>query len=162
MLVRRVDPKWFLAALVVSTFLGWFQFSTSVGRVNLRLTDLPYLVLVGSLLFVSGRTGAQRADVGQRSLAVLLLVFGLSLIPVLVVDPQGFFSPFVSWSRLVETFSIVWLLPYVVKRPSDARFVMGTVVAACAIELGRALIGALASGQLSGIWGVTDYRGERA
>ena len=54
-LVRRVEPKWFLAALVVTTFLGWAQFSTSVGRVNLRLTDLPYLVLLGSLLFVSGR-----------------------------------------------------------------------------------------------------------
>jgi O-antigen ligase len=149
-LVRRLDPKWLLAALVVSTFLGWFQFSTSVGRVNLRLTDLPYLVLVGSVLFVSGRTSAQRADVGQRPLAVLLIVFGLSLIPVLVVDPGGFFSPFVSWARLVETFSIVWLMPYVVKRPSDARFVMGMVAAACAIELGRALIGAMAGGQLSG------------
>ncbi len=148
-LVRRMDPKWLLAALVVSTFLGWFQFSTSVGRINLRLTDLPYLMLVGSLLFVSGRTSAQRADVGQRPLAVLLLVFGLSLIPVLVVDPNGFFSPFVSWARVVETFSIVWLMPYVVKRPSDARFVMGTVAAACAIELGRAVVGAMASGQLS-------------
>jgi O-antigen ligase len=148
-LVRRMDPKWILAALVVSTFLGWYQYSASVGRVNLRLTDLPYVVLVGSLLFVSGRTSAQRADVGQRPFAVLLLVFGLSLIPVLVVDPNGFFSPFVSWARAVETFSIVWLMPYVVKRPSDARFVMGTVAAACAIELGRAVIGAVASGQLS-------------
>ena len=129
-LVRRVDPKWFLAAFVLSTFLGWFQFSTSVGRVNVRLTDLPYLMLVGSLLFVSGRTSAQRADVGQRALAVLLLVFGLSLIPLLVVDAHGFFSPFVSWAAPVETFSIVWLMPYVVKRPSDARFVMGTVAAA--------------------------------
>ena len=144
-----MDPKWLLAALVVSTFLGWFQFSTSVGRINLRLTDLPYLVLVGSLLFVSGRTRAQRADVGQRPLAVLLLVFGLSLIPVLVVDAHGFFSPFISWARVVETFSIVWLMPYVVKRPSDARFVMGTVAAACTIELGRALIGAITHGQLS-------------
>jgi O-antigen ligase len=149
-LVRRVEPKWFLAALVVTTFLGWGQFSSSVGRVNLRLTDLPYLVLLGSLLFVSGRTSAQRADVGQRSLAVLLLVFGLSLIPVLVIDPNGFFSPFVSWARLVETFSIVWLMPYVIKRPSDARFVMGMVAGACAIELGRALIFAVAGGQLSG------------
>ena len=61
--------------------------------------------LVGSLLFVSGRSSAQRANVGQRSLAVLLLVFGLSLIPVLVIDPNGFFSPFVSWARLVETFT---------------------------------------------------------
>ncbi len=148
-LVRRMEPKWFLAALVISTFLGWFQFSTSVGRVNLRLTDLPYVALVGSLLFVSDRTSARRTDVGQRPLAVLLLVFGLSLIPVLVIDAHGFFSPFVSWLRLVETFSIVWLMPYVIKRPSDARFVMGTVAAACAIELGRALIGAMANGQLS-------------
>ena len=148
-LVRRMDPKWLFAALVVSTFLGWFQFSTSVGRINLRLTDLPYLMLVASLLFLSGRTRAQRADIGQRPLAVLLLVFGLSLIPVLVVDSTGFFSPFVSWSRVVETFSIVWLMPYVFKRPSDARFIMGTVAAACAIELGRSVVGAMTSGQLS-------------
>ncbi len=134
---------------VVSTFLGWFQFSTTVGRINLRLTDLPYLVLVGSVLFVGGRISAQRVDVGQRPVALLLLVLGLSLIPVLVVDPHGFFSPFVSWARLMETFSIIWLMPYVVKRPSDARFIMGTVVAACAVELGRALIGAFESGQLS-------------
>jgi O-antigen ligase len=147
-LVDRVDPKWLLAALVVSTFLGWFQFSTSVGRINLRLTDLPYLVLIGSLLFVNGRTKAQRTDAGQRPLAVLLLVFGLSLIPILVIDPHGFFSPFISWARVVETFSIIWLMPYVIKRPSDARFVMGTVAAACAIELGRALIGAITHGQV--------------
>ena len=148
-LIRRVEPKWLLAALVVSTFLGWFQFSTTVGRVNLRLTDLPYLVLVGSVLFVGGRISAERVDVGQRPVALLLLVLGLSLIPVLVVDPHGFFSPFVSWARLMETFSIIWLMPYVVKRPSDARFIMGTVVAACAVELGRVLIGAFESGQLS-------------
>ena len=45
-LVGRVDPKWLLAALVVSTFLGWFQFSSSLGRINLRLTDVPYLSLI--------------------------------------------------------------------------------------------------------------------
>jgi hypothetical protein len=149
-LVRRVDPKWFLAALVFSTCLGWWQVSTSAGRVNVRLTDLPYVLLLGSLLFVSGRAIAQRVDVGQRLLAALLLVFGLSLIPFLVLHPQEFFSPFVSWLRLVETFSVVWLLPYVVKRPSDARFVMGVVAGACATELGKALVDAVVSGQLSG------------
>jgi hypothetical protein len=149
-LVRRVGARWCLAALVLSTFLGWSQFSSSVGRVNLRLTDLPYLALLGSLFMVRGHTSARRAEVGQRPLAILLLVFGVSLIPVLVVDPHGFFSPFVSWARLAETLSIVWLMPYVIKRPSDARFLMGTVAGACAIELGRALTGALASGQLSG------------
>ena len=77
-------------------------------------------------------------------------MFGFSLIPVLVIDSSGFFSPLVSWLRLVETFSIVWLMPYVIKRPSDVRFVMGMVAGACAIELGRALIDAEANGQLSG------------
>ena len=74
-------------------FLGWFQFSTSVGASTLRLTDLPYLALVGSLLFVSVRSSAQRANVGQRPLALLLLVFGLSLIPVLVIDVDRFSVP---------------------------------------------------------------------
>jgi hypothetical protein len=149
-LVRRVDPKWFLAALMFSMFFGWWQISSSVGGVNLRVTDIPFLLLVGSLLFMSGRTIAQRADVGQRLLATLLLVFGLSLIPVFVLESNEFFSSFVSWARLVETFSIIWLMPYVVKRPSDARFVMGVVAGACATELGRALIDAAVKGQLSG------------
>jgi len=148
-LMRWAGPKWCLAALVLSTFLGLSVFSVSVGRVHLRTFDLLYVALVGSLLFVSGRTSARRADVGQRPLAILLFVFGFSLIPLLVVDSSGFFGPFVSWLRLVETFSIVWLMPYVVKRPSDARFVMGTVAGACAIELGRALNDLIASGQLS-------------
>ena len=149
-LVRRIDPKWLLAALVLSTFLGWSQFSSSLGRVNLRLTDVPYVALIASLLLVGSRIKVQRRDIGQRSLAILLLVFGFSLIPVLVIDSSGFFSPLVSWLRLVETFSIVWLMPYVIKRPSDVRFVMGMVAGACAIELGRALIDAEANGQLSG------------
>lgn len=147
-LARRVDPKWFLAAYVLSMFLGWWQMSVSVGPVNVRPTDLPYVLLVGSLLLVSGRTIALRVDMGQRLFAVLLLVFGLSLIPLLFNSGE-FLNPFVSWLRLVETFSLIWVMPYVLKRPSDARFVMGVVAGACATELVRALIDAAVSGQLT-------------
>src|SRR6185437_12179108 len=148
-LIRRVDPKWFFAAFVLSTFLGWSRISSSFGRVNLRLIDVPFVLLVASLLLASNRTSVQRADIGQRLLTVLLFVFLLSLLPLLVLDPNGFFSPFVSWLRVIETFSLVWLMPHMFKRRSDARFIMGTVVGACTIELGRALMGAIASGQLS-------------
>ena len=113
---------------------------------------MPYVALIASLLLVGSRIRVQRRDIGQRSLAIVLL-FRLVADPVLVIDSSGFFSPLVSWLRLVETFSIVWLMPYVITCPSDVRFVMGMVAGACAIELGRALIDAVASGQLS-----TEYK----
>ena len=49
------------------------------------------------------------------------------------------FSPFVSWLRLVQTFSLAWLVPYVVRRASDRRFLLGAITWSCAAELTRAL-----------------------
>jgi len=77
-----------------------------------------------------------------------LVVLGLSLIPVLFSQSHEFVDPFVSWLRLVQTASGAW--PYLVERQSDRSFVVGTVAAACAIELVRAVIVAAALHRLSG------------
>jgi O-antigen ligase len=149
-LIRWAGPRWCLAALVITTVFGWSSASTSAGGVNLRATDIPYLAVLGWAFVIRGRLGVRRIDIGQRTLAVFLAVLGISLLPILASSPHGFFDAFVSWARLVETFSIVWLVPYCVGRPSDRRFLIGVVVAACSLELGWAILHAATSGGLSG------------
>jgi len=137
-LVRWAGPRWCAAALIGMTVLGWYMLDVSAGRVNLRLTDIPYVALVAWIVVLRPK-GSSRRDVGQRQLAVFLGALGLSLLPLLVLHPHDFFSPFVSWLRLVQTFSVAWLVPYVIRRTSDRRFLLGVVVWSCAAELGRAL-----------------------
>jgi O-antigen ligase len=149
-LVRWAGPRWCLAALVVTTVFGLSSTSTSAGRVNLRLTDIPYLALLGWVVVIRARRGVRRVNIGQRTLAVFVAVLGISLLPILATSPHNFFDGFVSWARLAETFSIVWLVPYSVDRPSDRRFVIGVVVAACSAELAWAILHAAISGGLSG------------
>jgi O-antigen ligase len=149
-LVRWAGPRWCLAALVVTTVLGWSSTSTSAGRVNLRLTDIPYLALLGWVVVIRAHRGVRRVNIGQRTLAVFVAVLGISLLPILATSPHSFFDDLVSWARLAETLSIVWLVPYSVDRPSDRRFLIGVVVAACSVELGWAILHAAISGGLSG------------
>src|SRR6185312_4145990 len=83
-LVRWAGPRWCLAALVVTTVLGWSSTSTSAGRVNLRLTDIPYLALLGWVVVIRARRGGlRRVNIGQRTLAVFVAVLGISLLPIL-------------------------------------------------------------------------------
>src|SRR6185312_5659273 len=106
-LVRWAGPRWCLAALVVTTVFGLSSTSTSAGRVNLRLTDIPYLALLGWVVVIRARSGVRRVNIGQRTLAVFLGVLGISLLPILASSPHTFFDGFVSWARLAETVSIV-------------------------------------------------------
>jgi O-antigen ligase len=146
LLARRAGPRWCFAAFVIATALGSSKVSVAAGRINLRLTDAFYLALVGWAIVMLGRRQAARNDIGQRALAILLGVFGFSLVPILVAQPHDFFNPFVSWLRFVQTVSLVWLMPYLFDRDTDRQFVMGTVAGACGIELTRALIMAAAQG----------------
>lgn len=144
----RWGPRWCLAVLVVSTCLGLYQASASAGRVNLRLTDVPYVALVWWVLVVRTNRGPRRADMGQRWLAVFLGLCGVSLLPLLVSAPHDLLGALVSWARLVQTFSLVWLVPYAVDRPADRRFLMGTVAAGCTLELAWAIFQVWVHGHL--------------
>jgi hypothetical protein len=87
------------------TVLAWYTLSVSAGRVNLRLTDIPYVTLVAWILTLRPK-GSARTDIGQRQLSFPRGP-GVSLLPLLVLYSHDFFSPFVSWLRLVQTFSVV-------------------------------------------------------
>lgn len=149
--VARVGPKWCFAVLLVATDLGFWASGSSVstGRVHLRATDIPYVVLAIWVLVVRLRRGKVRTDIGQLPLAILLGIFGLSLLPLLVTERSAFFSPFVSWARFVQTMSLVWLMPYVFSKASDRRFLIRAVLAACTGSLVWALLSAVQHGSLS-------------
>jgi hypothetical protein len=52
----------------------------------------------------------------------------------------------VAWLRVVQTFSLVWLLPYGIRRVKDAEYVLGVVEFAAAAEIIRAVFDAVTSG----------------
>jgi hypothetical protein len=145
---HRLGPRWCLAALVATTTIGWYTVSKSVGRVNLRLTDIPLVALFVWAVVLRTRQGPRRVNVGQAALAALLGVFLVSLLPVLATTPHDFPSNFVSWARLAATFGLVWLVPYAVDRPGDRRFIMMVVVVSCSADLAWAIFQAVIHGQL--------------
>jgi hypothetical protein len=148
-LAHRLGPRWCLAGLVATTTVGWYTVSKSVGRVNLRLTDIPFAALLVWAVVIRTRQGPRRVDIGQAALAALLGVFLVSLLPVLATTPHEFSSNFVSWARLAMTFGVVWLVPYAVDRPDDRRFIMKVVVVACSVDLAWAIFQAAIHGHLS-------------
>jgi hypothetical protein len=147
-LAHRLGPRWCLAGLVATTTIGWYTVSKSVGRVNLRLTDIPLVALIVWAVVIRTRQGPRRVDIGQAALAALLGVFLVSLLPVLATTPHEFPGNFVSWARLAATFGLVWLVPYAVDRPDDRRFIMKVVVVSCSVDLAWAILQAGIHGHL--------------
>ena len=115
-------------------FSRWFQFSTSLGSINLRLTDLP--TSAGrSVLFVIGRTQCQDGRCGQRHCRAPPGVRSCT-VPVLVVGVHGLFSPFVNWAPLFRP-SVSFRSCLMWSSVHRFALVMGTVAAACTIESAR-------------------------
>jgi len=137
-----------LAAFVVADVLGLYSNSlVAAGPAQVRFIDVFWVALVVWMLVIRQRDGAQPGrNVGQPVLAFWLIALGLSLFPVVVRAP-GLISDYgVSWVRLVQTFSLVWLVPYSVRRLKDAEYVIGVVVLAATAEIVRAIVNALLTG----------------
>jgi O-antigen ligase len=147
-LAHRFGPRWCLAGVVATTIIGWYTVSRSVGRVNLRVTDIPLVALIVWAVVIRVRQGPRRVEIGQAALAALMGVFLVSLLPVLATNPHEFASNFVSWARLAATFGLVWLVPYAVDRPADRRFIMKVVVVSCSVDLAWAILQAGIHGHL--------------
>jgi O-antigen ligase len=144
--------RWALFGMLLATFTGLNLASAAVGPLSLRPADFFYVALV---LWAVARPSRRRpADIGQVPIALLLLVLGVSLIPVAAESFGLFTSPFVSWLRLVQTLSLVWVLPKVLDDESDRQFAANAVMVAAALEVGRALLqafpGGLSGDRLSG------------
>jgi O-antigen ligase len=144
-------PEWCIAALVGMAVLGLYRYSVPLGYADLRVTDAGYLlVLLGVLVAQRRRPAPPASDVGQSHLVLLLVVFGLSLVPVLVGGEGNSTTPVISWLRFVATVSLVWLVPMGIRTLEQRRFVLSAVVVLISLELARALFVAALQGGLGG------------
>ena len=117
-----------LALLIIVDVLGFYLDSVNVGPVALRTIDLFWFGLVLWVIVIraaDGRASVRR--IGQPQLAWWLIALGISLFPIAVQSLGDATDPLVAWLRLVQTFSLVWLVPYAVRDHDDNEWVLGAV-----------------------------------
>ncbi len=129
-----------LALLILVDVLGFYLDSVNVGPVALRTIDLFWFGLVLWVIVIraaDGRASVRR--IGQPQLAWWLIALGISLFPIAVQALGDATDPLVAWLRLVQTFSLVWLVPYAVHDHDDNEWVLGAVELALFAEIARAV-----------------------
>jgi O-antigen ligase len=145
--VVRQGPRWCLAGLLVSAITGLYKNSWAVGQVDLRISDLFYVALVVWVLVLRLERGPLRGrPIGQRWVGIWLAALGISLYPVLVSSLGLSTTPLIAWLRLVQTISLLWLIPYAIRTVEDVEFTLGVVALATTAEIGWAVAGALLHG----------------
>jgi hypothetical protein len=145
-------PRACLALLVVTAVVGLNRYVIG-GQHGFRVIDIFWMGLVGWTLSIRAREGRVLGrQVGQRYVGVWLAALLVSLYPVAVYTPSGFSNAFISWARLAETISLVWLVPYALRRIEDIEFVLGVieVTVAATIVLAMLHYGPASGGRLGG------------
>src|SRR4029079_8397389 len=127
--------------------LGLYLDSFSIGPVALRTIDIFWFGLVLWVLVIRAAEGpASARRIGQSQLAWWLVALGVSLFPVAVQSLGDVTDPLVAWLRLVQTFTLVWLVPYAARDNDDTAFVLCTIEFAMFVEITRAIGDALLHG----------------
>ena len=140
-------PRWCVAALLTLVIVGWSSSGIAISSLDLRMYDIPYAALLAWVFVIRSRDGRREVNqIGQLPLALFLLALGASMIPI-VVHGTGTDSV-VAWLRFVQTFSLVWLIPYALRNIDDVEFLLGFVGLALTFEVGRAELSALFAGTL--------------
>lgn len=134
-------PLWALAAYVGCYAFGTYNYSIGVGPLNLRPTDLPYVALLGWAWVARRRYGrVPRNQIGQGAWFAFICVTLLSLAPIWLRGTASVLSPGISWLRLLETVSVIGLLPYLVRSARDLQTLLRLFTAALAGEVTVALV----------------------
>jgi O-antigen ligase len=142
-------PKWCIAGIIGSVVFGLSNSSLAAGGLDLRVTDLFYVLLAVWVVVLRARDGQRGYLAGRPLLGVWLLVAGFSLYP-LFVQGTGTQEAVVSWLRLVATFSLVWLVPYAVRTVRDLEFTLGALALAVTVQVGASSAVNIAQGKLEG------------
>ncbi|HTD49437.1 MAG TPA: O-antigen ligase family protein [Acidimicrobiia bacterium] len=145
-------PRACLALLVATAVVGLNRHLIG-GQHGFRVIDIFWLGLVGWTLSIRAREGRRLGrQVGQRYVGVWLAALLVSLYPVAVYTPNGFTNAFISWARLAETISVVWLVPYALRTIEDIEFVFGVIEVSVAATIVQAMTqyGPASGGRLGG------------
>ena len=139
-----------LALLIFVDVLGFYLDSVDVGPVALRTIDLFWFGLVLWVIVIraaDGRASVRR--IGQPQLAWWLIALGISLFPIAVQSLGDATDPLVAWLRLVQTFSLLWLVPYAARDNDDHEWVFGAVELALFVEITRSVGDAVLRGDFA-------------
>lgn len=148
-LIVTRGPTWCLAGLLAANILGLSQSSLHAGPINLRVIDLFYVPLVLWVVEIRAHRGHRLGrGVGQRQLAVWLTAIAVSLVPVFIQSSVSVSGPLIGWLRLVQTATLVWLVPYALREASEVERFLGFVAFTLTAEIGRDVIGALLAHEL--------------
>jgi O-antigen ligase len=144
-------PELALCLLCAGVVLGWDQNTLAFGSVDLRVTDVFFVALVIWVIFARRRDpDARGADVGQRQLLLWFGALAISLYPVIILSGAGELTePLLAVLRLLETLSLVWIVPYVARNVRDLRVIFGVLAAILTYEVGRSIISQGLAGSLN-------------
>jgi O-antigen ligase len=129
-------PRACLVMLVITAVLGLNVHAIVGGQHGLRVIDMFWVALVGWTLAIRAREGPiPGRQVGQRQVGIWLTALLVSLYPVAVHSTPGLTNAFVAWARLAETISLVWLVPYALRKIEDVEYTLCAIEVAIASEL---------------------------
>jgi O-antigen ligase len=148
-LIVTRGPTWCLAGLLAANIFGLSQSSVHAGPLNLRVIDLFYVPLVCWAVEMRARRGSRLGrSVGQRQLALWLSALAVSLLPVFIQSSGSVSGPLIGWLRLVQTATLVWLVPYALREAAEVEQFLGFVAFTLTAEISRDVIGALLAHEL--------------
>ena len=111
-----------VAILLLVDFLGLYQGTVNAGPIGVRSIDVLWFALIVWTIVERQANGVVRAgDIGQRQLVLFLGALGTSLLPLVVESSGNKVGSMVAWLRLIQTFSVVWLLPCAARAASRTR-----------------------------------------
>ncbi len=146
-LAVAAGSRWCLYALLALDILGLFTVGAHLGPGEVRLFDLPYVALVAAVLLQRVKDGTRpRAPLGQRAIAVWLLALGFSLYPLFVRDHGATTNAVIDWLRFVQTVSLLWLVPYALRKLRDLEVMLGIIALSITLDIGGAMIKAIIDG----------------
>lgn len=146
-------PAGCIGAVAALATLGGQAWTVQVGPVDLQVADAFYAALV--LWVIAPRpTDAQRtgaltgAAVGIPTAGILVFIcfVGLTIVKVALVDPGHLETSLVSWLRLAQTASLIWLTAASVTTPVDVRRILKIVALAGTAAVIVALAQAIEAG----------------
>lgn len=144
-------PLWCLGAFTFMAVLGWSPTILGIGVIDLTPLDVLYaaLLIAVAIDFLgrssTGQTTTSGVDIGQRALWLFVVLLGLGILGIYRRNPAEAGDSLVSWIRLVQTATLISLIPAVVKTRDHVASMMRVVALGGFVSLVLALNGLTAA-----------------